>query len=477
MCIRDSTWDEAVIVTGSPTLTLSNSATASYTSGSGNAALVFTYTVAENDAASNDLTVSSHSGGTIKDAAGGDAASATGDPGTVVIDADTPDMSGCDATNAAYGVGEAISITCTFDEAVTVTGTPTITLSNNDVASYASGSGSTDIVFSTTVAEGDTDSADLSVSSISATAGGATMKDTAGNAIDSTVTGGDLGSVTVDGAVPVFQSVAATDGAYGVGETLSITVVWDEVVSVTGTPTLTLSNGDTASYSSGTGTNSLVFTTVIAEADTASSDLSVSAYGGTITDTAGGAAGAASGDLGAVTVDGDAPDLSSVVDTTGDGAYGVGETISITVTWDEAVVVSGTPSLALSNSATATYASGTGTTALVFTYTVAEGNSDSADLSVTSYSGTIADAAGGAAAQTGTVDLGTVTVDGDAPDFTSCAATDGTYKIGDTLTITCTWDEAVVTSNGALTLSNSDTATYSSGTGSCLLYTSPSPRD
>ena len=186
-------------------------------------------------------------------------------------------MTGCAATDGSYGVGEAISITCTFDEAVTVTGTPTITLSNNDVASYASGSGNTDIVFSTTVAEGDTDSSDLSVSSISATAGGATMKDTAGNAISSTITGGDLGTVTVDGDAPDFASVAATDGAYGVGETLSITVTWDEAVVVSGTPTLTLSNGDTASYASGTGSTALVFTTTIAETETDSADLSVRA--------------------------------------------------------------------------------------------------------------------------------------------------------------------------------------------------------
>ena len=113
--------------------------------------------------------------------------------------------------------------------------------------------------------------------------------------------------------------------------TLSITVVWDEAVAVTGTPTLTLSNNDVASYSSGTGTNSLVFTTVIAENDAASSDLSVSSIGGTIKDSAGGAAGAASGDLGSVTVDGDAPDLSSVADA-GDTSLGVGETHTITVT-------------------------------------------------------------------------------------------------------------------------------------------------
>ena len=73
MCIRDSTWDEAVVVSGTPTLTLSNSATASYTSGTGNTALVFTYTVADGDGDTSDLLISSYSG-TITDAAGGAAA-------------------------------------------------------------------------------------------------------------------------------------------------------------------------------------------------------------------------------------------------------------------------------------------------------------------------------------------------------------------------------------------------------------------
>ena len=151
-------------------------------------------------------------------------------------------MTGCDATDAAYGVGEALSITCTFDEAVTVTGSPTITLSNNDVATYASGSGNAGIVFTTTIVEGDTASSDLSVSTISATAGGATMKDAAGNAISSTVTGGDLGTVTVDGDAPDLVSVAdAGDTALGVGDTHTITVTWDEAV-VTSNGALTLGN-------------------------------------------------------------------------------------------------------------------------------------------------------------------------------------------------------------------------------------------
>ena len=59
------------------------------------------------------------------------------------------------------------------------------------------------------------------------------MKDTAGNAIDSTIVAGDLGSVTVDGDAPDFIAVTATDGDYGVGETLSITVIWDEAFECT----------------------------------------------------------------------------------------------------------------------------------------------------------------------------------------------------------------------------------------------------
>jgi len=410
------TWDEAV-VTSDGTLALANGDTASYSSGSGTTAIEFTTTIAEDDTTSTDLSVSSY-GGTIADSAGGAAGAAAGDLGAVTVDGDAPDFSSVAATDGAYGVGDLLTITVTWDEAV-VTSDGTLALDNGDTASYSSGSGTTAIVFTTTIAEDDTTSTDLSVSSY-----GGTIADAAGGAAGAA--SGDLGSVTVDGDAPDLSSVAATDGAYGVGDVLTITVTWDEAV-VTSDGTLALDNGDTASYSSGSGTTAIVFTTTIAEDDTTSTDLSVSSYGGTIADAAGGAAGAASGDLGAVTVDGDAPDFSSVAAT--DGAYGVGDVLTITVTWDEAVVTSdGTR--ALDNGDTASYSSGSGTTAIVFTTTIAEDDTTSSDLSVSSYGGTIADAAGGAAgAASG--DLGAVTVDGDAPDFSSVAATDGTYGIGD----------------------------------------------
>ena len=63
---------------------------------------------------------------------------------------------------------------------------------------------------------------------------------------------------------PVVTNVTSTkaDGAYTIGEIISITVTFSKAVNVTGTPTLTLETGDTdavVNYSSGTGTNTLTF--------------------------------------------------------------------------------------------------------------------------------------------------------------------------------------------------------------------------
>ena len=57
---------------------------------------------------------------------------------------------------------------------------------------------------------------------------------------------------------------------------------------------------------------------------------------------------------------------------------------------------------------------------MVYTYTVEAGNTASADLSVSSYTGTLADVAGNAA-EAASGDLGAVIIDGDAPDFVSVA--------------------------------------------------------
>ena len=74
----------------------------------------------------------------------------------------------------------------------------------------------------------------------------------------------------IDTALPAAVSVTSTidDGTYRVGQSIGITVTFNEAVSVTGTPRLTLETGSTdalANYFGGSGTTVLTFNYVISE--------------------------------------------------------------------------------------------------------------------------------------------------------------------------------------------------------------------
>ncbi|MEG4048095.1 hypothetical protein QUA25_25775, partial [Microcoleus sp. Pol17C6] len=98
------------------------------------------------------------------------------------------------------------------------------------------------------------------------------------------------------------------------------------------------------------------------------------------------------------TADTTAPALANITSTLADGKYGVGKAIPIAVTFNEAVNVTGTPQLTLNSGGKATYASGSGSNALTFNYTVAAGqNAPDLDYASTTAlslnGGTIKDAA------------------------------------------------------------------------------------
>src|SRR5205085_12038142 len=78
-------------------------------------------------------------------------------------------------------------------------------------------------------------------------------------------------------------------GYYNAGDVISIQINFSEPVDVTGTPTLTLNSGGTATYASGTGTSSLNFNyTVLATQNNVdlnySATTSLALAGGTIND-------------------------------------------------------------------------------------------------------------------------------------------------------------------------------------------------
>jgi large repetitive protein len=213
---------------------------------------------------------------------------------------------------------------------------------------------------------------------------------------------------------PTLTGVSSTtsNGTYCLGAVITITVAFSSIVNVTGTPELALNSGGTASYTSGSGTSTLSFVYTVGAGQNSShldytSTTALSLNGGTIRDTvnnaanltlpAPGAAGSLSANKNIVI--NTTPVVTNVSSTTANGAYGVGASILIAVAFSSNVNVTGTPLLALNSGGTASYASGSGSSALNFAYTAAAGqNSSRLDYTSTSAltlnGGTIQDTGG-----------------------------------------------------------------------------------
>lgn len=350
------------------------------------------------------------------DAAGN--AASTVSSTAVTYDVSGPTVSSVTSATAdgSYGTGATVSIQVVFNEAVTVNttgGTPQLTLGLSPAAkavNYVSGSGSTTLNFTYTVASGES-SSDLEYNNTAAlSANGGTLKDAAGN--DATLTlpatggGTSLGgskAIVIDAVAPTVTNVTAStaDGTYKAGQTVTVQITFSEAVILTGTPQITLETGTTDAVvdcpaAAAATTHTCTYT--IAAGHTTSdldytSTSALALNGGTIRDnvttnpnnaTLTLAAPAAAGSLGAnkaIVIDTTAPTVTNVTSSTADATYGTGAVISIQVTFSENVTVVGSPTLTLNTSPSrnATYASGTGTNTLTFDYTVVLGDS-SADL-------------------------------------------------------------------------------------------------
>ena len=508
---------------GTPSLSLNDGGTASYTGGSGGTALTFSYSVAvgQNTA---DLIVSSLTlnGATIT-GGNGIAANLTGatnsnPAGILQIDTTAPTIAsivatGTGITNGTGNVntGGVVTLTVNLSEAVTVNttgGTPTLTLNDGGTASFISGSGSTALTFSYTVAAGQTTS-DLAISALNLN--GAVISDGAGNAANlaGATNYNPTGTLQVNPTATTVASIAAsgtgiTSGAgdLNAGKVVTLTVNFSAAVTVNtsgGTPTLTLNDGGTASYTGGSGSTALTFSyTVAAGQNTA--DLIVSSLtlnGATITGGNGIAAnltGATNyNPAGTLQIDTTAPTIASIVATgtgitNGTGNVSTGGVVTLTVNLSEAVTVNttgGTPTLTLNDGGTASFTGGSGSTALTFSYTVAAGQTTS-DLAISALNlngATIVDGAGNAANLAGATNYnpaGTLQVNPTATTVASIAASGtgitsgaGDLNAGKVVTLTVNFSAAVTvnTSGGtpSLTLNDGGTASYTGGSGSTAL--------
>ncbi len=425
-----------------------------------------------------------------------------------------------------YNEDDVIAIKINFTETVIVSGTPQLTLetgSSDAVVNYSSGSNSSALIFNYTVASGHT-SSDLdylSTTALSLNSG--TIKNSSNTAADLTLpspgAGNSLGAnkaLVIDTTVPTVSSVSSTksNGTYNVGESIPITITFNETVVVTGTPQLTLETGSSdavVDYTSGSNSSVLTFNYTVANNQT-SSDLdyvntsSLALNSGTIKDLAGNnatltlASPGATNSLGANKGIIIASSVISLTSTSNNGTYKIGDVIPIQINFSGNVIVSGTPQLTLetgSSDAVINYSSGSNSSSLIFNYTIASSDTSS-DLdykttgSLLLNSGTIRDLAGNNATLTlpnpgATNSLGAnkaLVIDGFAPtvSYVSSSNNNGTYKTGDAIAITITFSQNVIvdsdlfqndgTGRPRLTLetgSDDQGVNYSSGSGGSTL--------
>ena len=260
---------------------------------------------------------------------------------------------------------------------------------------------------------------------------GSTIRDAAGNGADLALPPPDgslaaSGDIVVDGMRPEAESVSSpnrTGTTYYTNQRLHINVGFGENVTVAAGATppsiaLNAGGGARAAYASGSGTDTLVFaydarrgdgTDALDYAGESALDLA----GGSVRDAAGNdarpglpAPGATGSRMAAARIAVETPpsSVAAVTSPDADGTYADGARINITVAFSGPVVVAGGPPLLRLDvggaGRDAVYASGSGTSVLLFTYEVLPGDrsarlSYAAGSSIVPNGGSIEAAGGG----------------------------------------------------------------------------------
>ena len=388
---------EHIRVTGRPSLALDiggRTRAASYWGNHYGRTASFRYTVAAADRDADGISIAadaiSLSGGTITSSDGSTDAELThaavaADSGRKVngSQVNAPAVSGVSITSrprggGTYARGESIVVEVRFSEPVTVTGSPRLALTVGTAtrgAGFTRTSGST-LWFSYRVQEEDRDSDGIGIAAGALSPNGGTIKDRdrndarlgLGSHAIANAAAHRVDADLVDTAAPAVTGVTLTsspqDGTTFVrGEAVEIEVEFNETVTVTGSPRLTLTVGGTdrtAVYVSSR-LRVVRFRYVVASDDSGALAVApdaLSLNGGSIVDLADNAAvlrlGSGRISLGqrasGALRDDDPPTVRSVAFTsspTDGGTYGRGDIVEASVRFSEPVTVTGSPRLAL----------------------------------------------------------------------------------------------------------------------------------
>lgn len=484
-------------------------ASVAYTSGTGTTRLTFLYTIQSGHSSedleylsADSLTLSS---GSIRDAAGNNAALTLAAPGTsgslsanssVIIDTSLPSVLLSSEVSGETSL-DAIPVDIVFSEPVTGFSLASLSVVNG-CASNLQGSGTTYRVDIVPRAHG----------AIQVSVPAFRSSDRAGNG---NIASSNTLNFTFYTDAPKVTSVTSStpDGSYRAGTTISIEVSFSEAVTVTGTPQIRLATGSiaTVNYTSGSGSPTLVFSYTVASGQN-SADLDYTALpalmlnGGSIKDfntesfdvartfACPGTAGSLAANKNII-IDTIAPTIARVTSTTSNGSYRAGQTLNVRAVFSETVYVDGQPQMTLETGpadAVISMSGGSGTPNLDFPYTIETGH-NSARLNYASIAAfnlnqaVIYDLAGNMAVTTlpslassnSLSGQKALVVDTIPPQvsFVSSSSTNGAYKAGTSLSIEVRASETVyVSGQPRLQLATSVAnrfALFNAGSGSASL--------
>jgi Bacterial Ig-like domain len=193
---------------------------------------------------------------------------------------------------------------------------------------------------------------------------------------------------TLESIAPTVSSIAVSgagitngNGDLDAGHAVTLTVTFDHPVLTTATligkPYLKLNDGGKATYASGSGSDTLTFTYVVAAGQN-TANLAVTGFSPGLIDAAGNApllGGAVTNPGGMLAIDTTAPTVTKVLASPASGEVTTGQAVSITLDTSEAINVSGAPKLLLNDGGMASYDAAHSTAkALAFDYTPAAGD-------------------------------------------------------------------------------------------------------
>jgi len=411
---------DELILSGTPQLTISVGAKTSVldgvvgqdVDGSHNGSINFSYTIGTNDLDADGISIDSFSvnGGSLvgRIHAVEDVSVSThplifsnsnfSSTQQILVGAvNTPYIASVDVPPAnTYSTGSLLNFTLNFSEPVTdyVTNRSELHLSLDNgktvVAKYLSGSTTSQHVYQYQVQAGDRSQGIQSLSFSYST-----IRDVDNIALSSAKLRNIAGmtGINIAGGYASISTISLPfNTTYVTGDTLTFDISFDQIVTVNGTPKLDLMIGGqkmSAVYVSGTGTNKLRFQYQIANGlddNNGIEVLGLNLVGSGITDANGQNADVTlsnAGDTSGILIDGGAQITSVQVPV--DNTYQKDDVLEFTINFDENVEVKGLPILTLAmgnQSVSATYVSGSGSSALDFQYPVLASDQDTNGIQI-----------------------------------------------------------------------------------------------